>query len=176
MKAIVAQIKSEFADAEGWPRTTPLARAQVLDWMQHDDLEVLGALNRLLRYKGGLERIQPPLDFDTYFAFVTGYYRRCLCEYSEAAQETWEEAEVGFEASHAVVLWFVQLWLDKSVPRTALHQLKAWFAETLEVCPQTRGLLLGELSDHLMQQRRFRKFFADWENNPLLHAIMAGGV
>jgi hypothetical protein len=172
MNPVIAKIRAEFADAEGWPKTAPLDRAVVIEWMQSGDLEVLGAVHRLLQYKSGLERTQPPLDFDDYFEFMTRYYRRCLCEYSDTNRDNFVEAHASWEASHAVVGWFVQLWRDKSVPRSALHNLKEWMAETTEVGPRTRSLMASALRQHLFQQRRFRKFFADWESDPRLHDIV----
>ncbi len=172
MNQVITEIKAEFADEEGWPKTTPLPCDQILEWMHNDDLEVMGTLHCLLEYKNGLARVQPPLDFDTYFEFMTRYYRRCLCEYTEETWLDWQEADVGLTGAHAIVWWFVRLWTDKTVPRNALKKLKAWIEETLEVCPQTRNLLETALYDHLLQQRRFRKFFADWKDNPKLRGIL----
>jgi hypothetical protein len=166
---IIAEIKAEYADADGWPATKPIPRPKALSWMQSEDLEVLGAMHRLLRYKGGRERIQPTLSWEEYVEFMTRYYRRCLCEYSQEAQyTTWEEADFGSEATHAVVWWFLDVWADKSIPRQELVKIKNWLRETLHDCPHVQELMGAALFDHLFRKRNMIKFFADWRDDPQL--------
>ncbi len=175
MNPTVAQIRAEFADAEGWPKTTPLPRAQTLAWMHSEDPEVLGAIHRLLRYKGGLARVQPPLERADYHEFMTRYLRRCLCEYTEEpldAGSEREEAEGGFAATHEAVYWFLDLWREKTTSRSALEEIKALFAEVLRDCAPVRGLLATALYDHLLSRRSVRKFFADWQTDPQLRRFL----
>jgi hypothetical protein len=172
MDELIAEVKAEYADSEGWPKTTPLPREKALAWMQSKDLEVLGAVHRLLRYKGGMERIQPPLSFEESFKFMTGYYRRCLCEYSAEAWDTWQEADIGIDAAHAVVWWFLDLWADRSVPRSELKKVKHWLEDLLRTEPQARELMGAPLFDHLFRKHNIIKFFADWREDPLLRPFL----
>jgi hypothetical protein len=173
MNTLIDEIKAEFADENGWQKTTPIADTRVRVWMQSDDLEVLGAVHRLLRFKGGLERTQPPLKFREYHEFMTRYYERCLCEYDpEVWNPDWAEAQWGFEATHGAVDWFLELWGDKSVSSDTLHQTKAWFAKILRECPAVSELLSTAIYDHLLSQRSIRKFFCDWEADPQLSRFL----
>ena len=73
-----AEIAAEFLDERGWSKKTPLDIERVRAWLRSDDLEVLGAANRLLFIKEHWPRVTPPLSFNECFRFRKQYYERCL--------------------------------------------------------------------------------------------------
>src|SRR5712671_6086092 len=58
----------------------PIPRDRVLKWMKESDIEVLGATYTLILDERHNRRIEPPLAFDDYHAFVMRYYEGCLLE------------------------------------------------------------------------------------------------
>lgn len=171
MNQTLIDIKAEFLDEAGWAKKSPLPREQVLRWMKSDDLEVLGATHRLLHVKEHLYRVQPTIEFEEFYEFMTRYYRHCLCEYTEKAWDEWEEADLGTDLTHHIVYWFIELWQDKSVPRQTLTDLKEWLADVLINCTASNRLLSTAVGDHLLKHKKIGKLFADWRDKPELQFI-----
>ncbi len=164
---MIAEIKAAFVNESRFRIVPTLDRAQVLAWMQSEDIEVQAALFHRLGYKGEKANIQPPLDFEKYHAFCLGYFRRCLCEYEpDTWDKNWVEVDYGWEATHAFVYWLDSLLHDKSIPRSMLDDTKAWLAHILVECPKIGGLMHSAIFDHLLYRKATRKFFADWETDP----------
>ncbi|MBM4257997.1 MAG: hypothetical protein FJ147_19155 [Deltaproteobacteria bacterium] len=145
-------------------KVSPILHDQVKVWMKTDDIEALGALYELLTEKRFYTRIQPPLQFDDYHSFILQYYERCLREDPDGK---WSNSR--YSAGGDLVGWFIGLWRDSSVPRSALLELKEWLAklykqgdEKLRVCLITATL------EHLFQDRKIAKYFADWRKDTIL--------
>ena len=161
-----AEIAAEFLDERGWSKKTPLDSERVRAWLGSDDLEVLGAANRLLFTREHWPRVTPSLSFEKYFRFRKHYYERCLTELTSDDYEG-EWADVGFDLTHSIVYWFQELIVDKSVPRHYLEDLKVWLRRMILQSAQG-DLLASAVIDHLLQWKKTAKFFADWpEDFPL---------
>ena len=164
----LGEVAAEFLDEGGWSKKTALDRARVRAWMNSDNLEVLGAANRLLFIKGHLARVTPPLAFDECFQFRKHYYERCLTELNfDDYKGEW--ADVGFDLTHQIVYWFQELTVDPSVPRSYLDDLKTWLKRMILESAQGK-LLASAVIDHLLGWKKTAKFFADWPDDfPLSH-------
>jgi hypothetical protein len=172
-KATIAEIAVEFLNEEGWKKTSPLDQERVRSWMHSPDLEVLGAVHRLLYFQEHLGRVTPPLSFEESFQFRKHYYERCLREYSaeDADEDDWNWADWGFNSAHGVTRWFCEMWEGKNVPRTVLIDIKEWLAELLKQRVQD-GLLATAVCDHILSKKKLAKFFADWRNDSELCSIL----
>lgn len=133
-------------------------------WIECSDLEVLGAVFKLLHKPEHYCRITPPLKFDDYRSFHLKYYARCIVENPDG---TWTESR--YLAAHSLVAWFKGLWDDPKIPRQALEELKGMLArlyregdEHIRTCIVTGSL------EHLFERRDILKFFDDWKHDPLL--------
>lgn len=134
--------------------------------MTNPDLEVMGAVFKLLHKPEHYSRIKPPLDFEDYQHFHVNYYERCLRENPDGV---WCDSR--YIAAHSLVAWFKGLWNDKTVSRDALRELKSLLArvyrsgdEKLKVAVITGAL------EHLFTDPTILRFFADWKDDPQLKA------
>lgn len=148
---------SFWTSADG---SRPLHSTANACWMNSDDLEVLGATNRLLFFKEHLARVTPPLSFDECFRFRKYYYERCLTELNFDDYEG-EWADVGFDLNHQIVYWFREQYADKSVPRCYLDELKTWLRRMILESAQG-AQLASAVADHVLGWKKTAKFFADW--------------
>lgn len=138
----------------------------VRHWMTNPDLEVMGAVFKLLHKPEHYSRIKPPLAFEDYQHFHVNYYERCLRENPDGV---WCDSR--YIAAHSLVAWFKGLWNDKTVSRDALRELKSLLArvyrsgdEKLKVAVITGAL------EHLFTDPTILRFFADWKDDPQLKA------
>jgi hypothetical protein len=169
-KPTLTEIEAEFLNAEGWKKTSPLDRERIRLWIHSQDLEVSGAVHKLLFVKENLARVMPPLSLEEIIRFRKQYYERCLREYS-IDEDEWEWADWGFNSAHYTVLWFYELWKDKAVPRSVLTELKTWLAQLLKEQVQ-EGLLATAVYDHLLSNKKVARFFSDWHDDPELRSIL----
>jgi hypothetical protein len=97
--------------------TTEIPRNRVYDWMGSPDVEVLGATFKLLHTPAHYVRIHPPLVFEDYQRFHLKYYERCIL-----GDPSGEWADSRYLAAHSFVGWFMGLWQDSTVARSAFGQ------------------------------------------------------
>ncbi len=168
MPCVVSEIKAAFVNESGFRIVPTLDRAQVLEWMQSEDIDVQATLFHRLGYKGEKANIEPLLEFRQHHAFCLDYFRRCFSDYDNEADDELR----GWEATHVFVYWFDSLLRDKSIPRSILDDTKTWLAQILIECPKIGGLMKSAIFDHLLYRKGTRKFFADWEANPQLSAFL----
>lgn len=108
--------------------------------------------------------IRPALRLQDYCRFMTRYYERC---FREDPQGEWCDSR--YSAGWSLVNWFVILWNDKNVPRTAVEELKDWLARVyMEASPDLRLCIETATLEHLLEHRKIRKYFADWKDDPVL--------
>ncbi len=163
------EIAAEFLDERGWKKQTQLDHDRVRAWLNSDDLEILGATNRLLFFKDHLARVTPPLAFGECFRFRKHYFERCLIELTfDDYEGRW--ADVGFDLNHQIVYWFQELYVDKSVPRQYLNELKTWLKQMILESAQGEQLS-SAAADHLLGWKKTAKFFADWRDDERLRHL-----
>jgi hypothetical protein len=138
-------------------------RDSVRTLMKDDDLEVLGVVYAFVTE--GSRRIQPPLQFDELFHFITEYYTRCLKE--DVSNTQW--ANTRYSAGHDLVNWFVILFNDKSIKESYVLNLRDWIAQLYrEGDEELRTALVTATLEHLFEQKKIRKLFEEWKNDSIL--------
>lgn len=154
----LAEIRSSL-QADG-----PIRARLLLEWMESDDLEVLGAAISLLR--DSPHRIQGVFQEDRIFQRVLHYHRRCLLENPQG-----ECAHNRFQAGVSLRHFFFQFSTDEQVPGNALAVIKAMLAE-LYRCgdSELRACIVTSCLEHLFESRRIAAYFSDWQDDPVLAA------
>ncbi|HUU13753.1 MAG TPA: hypothetical protein VM182_08585 [Terriglobia bacterium] len=152
------------------PPTNPIPKEMVLKWMASRDIQALGATYAFLFNKPERRnRVQPPLEYRDYHKFVTHYFERCFRENPDGK---WTNNR--YEAGWDLVNWFAFQWNDPEVPRSALDDLKSWMAKLYkEGDAELRRCFVDATLEHLFEQSKFRKFFADWKDDPVLKVAHA---
>jgi len=146
------------------PRTEHIAKARVLQLMENGDIEVLGVVYAFVTDSRRNKIIEPPLEFDDYYRFITRYFERC---FREDPKGKWADSR--YSAGHDLVNWFASLWDDDKVPRTAISNLKAWLAKLyIDGDTDLRNCIVTATLEHLFEQQKIRRYFADWEGHPVL--------
>jgi hypothetical protein len=165
-KVILQRIRAVFQSAATRPTEPPPSRAEVIQWMNSEDLEVLGALCSLVWDKERRSRIQPPLTFEDCHQFLMRYYRRCILEDPEG-----EWVDSRYSAAGDLARWFNLIWRDSTLPRSALPEIKTLFAglcregdNDLRTCVETAGL------EHMINDPAVAEYFSDWLLDPVLKA------
>jgi len=163
-KDSLSEIVRELNMNESNPRTERISSERVKQLMAHDDIEVRGVVYAFITDQRRSQVIEPSLSFDDCFQFLTRYYERC---FREDPNSKWADSR--FSAGHDFVNWFVSLWNDEAVPRSAIANLKAWLARLYgEGDAALRNCIVTATLEHLFEQQKIRKYFADWEGDPVL--------
>jgi len=64
---------------------------------------------------------------------------------------------------------FAHMWRDSSVPRSVLHDLKAWLGRLyIAGDAEIRTCIVQATLEHLFEQKQIREFFSDWQDNEIL--------
>lgn len=149
-------------NAEWTPRSDEVRKADVLTWMESDDIEVLGYTYAILNERR--IRVRPSLSLPEYQEWVRKYYERCLKEDPKG-----EWANNRYSAGADLVRVFIRLWDDAEVPRSFLAQLKHWMEHLYrEGDKELRHCLVHATLGHLFEREPIREFFIDWKDDPIL--------
>lgn len=160
---VVIEIVEAFGTEEN-PKTAPVPRSKVIEWMRTDDLEAAGALYHFVTEQQCLNRIEPHIEISHAVKFIADYYARCIKEDNEG-----DWADSRYSACWDFVNWFGGLWRDKSVPRKVLQDLKTWLTELYKSGDaDIREAIVNGALEHLFETKEFAKFFADWKQDALL--------
>jgi len=134
-------------------------------WMQSCDIEVQGAIADLLTYPPYWERVDPPISEEELERFLFPYYKRCFMEDPDG-----EWAATRYGAAREIVGWY------KAVPSTVdlgsqtfLLHMKKWLEEVYtDGDEDIREAIITGALEHILEQLRWRTFFADWQTDPAL--------
>lgn len=156
---------------EGWkPKTEVIPLDQLRGWMKSDDIEVLGHIHTVLN--DDRFRVHPPLFPEESRQFTMRYFERCLRENPEG-----EWSDNRYSAAWDIVQWFLRLWDDASLPRAVLAEIKHWLGSLYNEADEgLRKCIATATIEHLFERKEVRKFFADWENDPVLKAAYHEGM
>jgi hypothetical protein len=133
-------------------------------WMVSDDIEVLGAVFRLLHKKDRYTQIQPPLGFADYHIFHLHYYERCILENPDGE---WSDSR--YLAAHSFVAWFKGTWNDKTVPRLAFGEMKSFLEQLYKNgSEEIRTCIVTGILEHLFEESEIFHFFSDWKDDSRL--------
>lgn len=143
-------------------RTSPLEASTVRRWMRTTDLEVAGALMSLIAKHDS--RINAAIRPEEYFDFVRGYYERSMLENPDGE---WSDSTT--TAGYDFARWFLRLWDDPSVPRSAINDLKESLAQVCRAAPElVRANIINSALEQLFRRSEILDFFADWQGHPSL--------
>lgn len=147
---------------EWTPKTDLLSLDEVKIWMQSSDIQVLGFVYAMIH--DHRFRIEPPLPVLDYVAWAKHYYERCLLENPEGK---W--ANSAYSAGWDLVGFFFSLWDDESVSRKLLLDLKKWLAKLYTTADEgLRLCIVNATLEHLFERKDIRKYFSDWQQDPVL--------
>jgi hypothetical protein len=149
-------------DAEWTPKVKTISRAQVREWMKSNDMEVLGLVCSTITERRF--SIEPDLDLDDYVGFYQRYYGRCL---RESPDGDWSDSR--WSAGWDLVNVLSSMARHNSVPASVMDGWKKWLADLYHNgSEEIRTCIVQATLEHLLEQKHFRKFFADWRNDPVL--------
>jgi hypothetical protein len=145
-------------------KASPLARNQVREWASSADLEVLGAVFKLMHDPDQYSRIRPELSLEDYRRLHLKYYERCLIENPNG---DWCDSR--YLAAHSLTNWFLEIWKDRSVPGEVYDELKSLLSRLYRHGDEKlRTAIVTGVLEHLFTNKEVRGFFQDWELNPEL--------
>jgi hypothetical protein len=154
-------------DAEWIPKKDVLDGTEVKEWLDCENLEILGYLSALMA--DARVRIEPSLSIEEYIAFQKKYLETCLRE-----NPSGEWADSAYSAGWSLVRIFIKLWDDENVPRSYLLDLKRWVGKLYQSGDQDlRTCLVHATFEHLFERRAIKKYFSDWKADPALAGAYA---
>jgi hypothetical protein len=166
---MLQDIVSELERPNPEGRSVPQSR--VLKWMESDDVETIGATYRFIISPRHVERVDPPLDFDSVFDFVLGYYEICL---KTNPQSEW--ADSCTSAGMDMIKWFVWMW-DEGRDRKYFDAMKSRLANLyLSGTPELKKRVVQGVVEHLFEREPIRVFFSDWRDNEQLRPAYDEGM
>jgi hypothetical protein len=168
----LSEVVRELGVAEENPPSDPISKARVLQLMNSDNPEVLGAVYVFVTDARRGKVISPSLQLEDYYRFMTRYYERC---FREDPKGEWVDSR--YSAGWALVNWFVSLWKDSEVPRSVISDLKVWLAGLYrEGDADVRTCLETATLEHLFEHPKIRRYFADWKSDPILGGAFSRAV
>jgi len=136
--------------------TVPAER--IREAMESPDLECQGELFNFIMEPGNIARVAPALEFEEYQSIVSRYLTRCVIEDPPDAV-----ACPRWVACYEFANWFRWLWLDRSIPRSAVVEAKQLMRKLyVESGPNVRKALTQGMLEHLFENPAVRDFFSDW--------------
>lgn len=150
-----------------------IRRKDVLSWLQSSDLEVLGAAAYVLTCGDTYERIEPSITGEELEQFLFPIYERSLRE-----DPNGEFALSRYEAARELIGWFTAVPMDEALEdQSFLLHLKDWMERVYKHGNQdVRDAITCGALEHILEEPRWRGFFADWRDDDELrdayeHAI-----
>jgi len=142
----------------------PIPKTSINEWSSSEDIEVLGVLCNLILDSRCYKRINPPLTIEEYQQIILNFYGRCILE---NPQGEWSEPR--YIAGYELMRWFMGLWNDKNVPRKEILKIKNWLAEMYKQSDKgVKNCIVVSVLEHLFEDKKVRRFFADWQRDPIL--------
>lgn len=143
---------------------TPIPCRTIEQWMESDNIEVLGAVYDLLTIERASRRIEPSFQFEQFPAFLLRYMERCLRESPES--EWAHNASVG---GMELVAYYQHLWRQKEIRRQEFAKLKEWLARLYqEGNPELQTRVVQAVLEHLFEEPEIADYFEDWQRDPIL--------
>lgn len=147
---------------EWTPKTDLLPLAELKIWMLSADIEVLGFVYAMIH--DHRFRIEPPLPVLEYVPWAKHYYERCFRENPDG-----DWANSSYSAGWDLVGFFISLWDNETVPRDSLLNLKKWLAKLYFTADEGLRLCIVHATlEHLFERKAIRKYFSDWQQDPVL--------
>lgn len=145
--------------------TRQISREQVLNWMRAEDIEALGALSKFIREASYFAKISPPISFEEYKDFFLHYYRKCIIENPD---NDWSDNR--YVAGHDFMTWFLWMWDNEEIPRSALAQIRDWLGDLYKSGDdEIRLAIVNAILEHLFEKHAISEYFKIWQSDPILN-------
>lgn len=135
----------------------------VRTWMQNDDIEVMGALwDKIVSEDSVVRRIEPTLVLEEAERFIMRYFERVVLENPDGE---WSDSR------YSILTTIASFFQDASADRDDpfLADLKVFLARMyIEGNSEIRNAIVTGALEHIMEQRRWREFYKDWCDDPIL--------
>lgn len=143
----------------------PIPLGLVKEWMQSDDIEVQGQTADLLSYAPQCERIEPAASNIELEELLFPYYKRCFMEDPSS-----DLADSRYGIARELVMWFSAVPTDDDIyEQTYLLRLKELLTSLYAECEEeVRDAIIYGFLEHVLEEPRWRPFFADWQAHPVL--------
>jgi hypothetical protein len=159
---IIDMLWNHSENAEWTPKIEVIPGALFRQWMSSEDIEVLGFVYSNLGDRRF--RIEPQLSLDEYLGFVRHYYERCFVENPDGE---WSDSR--YSAGWDLVNVLAFQWENSDLPESTMAEWKSWLAEIYKRgSEEVRTCIVNATLEHLLEKGAFRKFFADWVQDPVL--------
>jgi hypothetical protein len=142
-----------------------ISRQNILDWMNSEDIQILGVLYSFITKPKFSKKIQPPLEFDQYYKFIKRYLE--LCIYQNPDNDDWVKTR--YEAGWELVSWFASWWDNAKVPKNYLKNFKNCIGDIYKKGnQQVKECIVNATLEHLFENKKVIDFFSDWQDDPEL--------
>lgn len=140
----------------------PIPLVLVRSWMNDSSIDVQAAvLDNILISNDAYERIIPALDSYEIICFQLHFYERCIVE-APINSEGWSR----YSAAHEIMAWFK--FSDNNI-LNFLSDVKSRLANLyLQGGREVREAIIYGILRYLLDEPKWREFFADWLNDPQL--------
>jgi hypothetical protein len=166
---MLEQIRLELKTDVDETRVIPAER--VKSWMSSTEPDVRGATYAFLHSRH-VARVLPAVSFDEVFDYILGYFEWCIR--SDPAPGGW--ANTRYSAGWDLVGWFLGLW-DQGHEKRYFDAIKSRLASLYSAGePELKKAIEHAVIEHLFERKQVRKFFADWESDPLLKPAYDEGM
>lgn len=153
-------------------KNSPINKAQVLEWMQDSDLEVIAAISCYISKKDITDRITPQLKFNETFEFLLHLYARSLKENSPGE---WAESRYG--AGREVVALIKSLWSNDEISIGQFDKFKKWLADLfITGDSDLKECIVNAILEHLFEEPTLLAQFEDWKSDPRLAAAYSDSL
>ena len=144
------------------PKTSVIPKQKVLDWMDSDDVEALGALYSFATDPNYSGRIQPGMTFWEYWKLISRYFERCFHE-----NPSGEWAHGRYDAGWDLAGWFVKIWQDQTISEDAKTEIKQWLGKQYVMGnAEVRRCLVDSVFEHIFEKPDIARYFSDWKTEP----------
>jgi hypothetical protein len=141
-----------------------IPRADVCRWMADSDLETRALIYELT--DKGWSRISPEPTMDERCAFISAYLLTCI----ETNQTDQEYVHSGFEAAWELAAWLKHLRTLQGTEKVIAHVVRDLEELYRRSDAKTRNRIETGAVEHILEDKRLRKFFLHWREDPELTA------
>ena len=162
MENTLKMILQSYGEAEK-PNKGNIHRDWVLQWMDVEDMNTLGALYSCLLKNNYTKRITPPLDFQTYNRFFLKYYQRCLLE-NYIVDDPESYLMSSYEAGRDMTNWILSLQGDYRIDKKELNDAMIDIRNILgllyvEGDEWLRGCIITAILEHILSNKKIIRYF-----------------
>jgi len=167
MKNTLKEILNSYGDPES-PKESKINHDTIVEWMNEEDLNTLGALYSLLIKHVYNKRITPALSFDEYFSFFKKYYNGCIIE-NPMSEDIDSYLMSRYSAGADLSSWVISISNNKNISSHYIYEIKKWLERLyINNNQEIRLCLVNSVFEHVFKSKKIAKLFRDWNAHPIL--------